>query len=121
MKRKKDIVIPPEAEKMTIYEYEQKYSKRQNVRGAKILLRFLAAAIGVIIAACLILISLKAVELFTDKNVRLGVGIGAGVASVIIFICLYIIPLVKILKSDYFITNVNAKTARDMRKNTLYT
>ena len=62
MKRKKDIVIPPEAEKMTIYEYEQKYSKRQNVRGAKILLRFLAAAIGVIIAACLILISLKAVE-----------------------------------------------------------
>ena len=77
MKKKKDIVIPQSAEKMTIYEYEQKYSKRQNVRGAKILLRFLAAAIGVIIAACLILISMKAVELFDDKNVRLGVGIGA--------------------------------------------
>ena len=116
MKKKKDIVIPQSAEKMTIYEYEQKYSKRQNVRGAKILLRFLAAAIGVIIAACLILISMKAVELFDDKNVRLGVGIGAGVISVALFICLYIVPLVKILKMDYFITNVNAKTARQAQK-----
>ena len=26
-------------EKMSIYEYEQKYSKRQNVKGAKTLLR----------------------------------------------------------------------------------
>lgn len=55
-------------------------------------------------------------ELFTDKNVRIGVGVGAGVLSVVIFVCLYIVPLVKILKSDYFITNVNAKTAREAQK-----
>lgn len=114
--KKKDKKIPQQAEKMTICEYEQKYSKRQNVRGAKILLRFLATAVGVLIGALLVLISLKTVEMFEDPNVRLGVGIGAGVLSVVLFICLYIVPLVKILKSDYFITNVNAKTAKEAQK-----
>ena len=34
-------------EKMSIYEYEQKYSKRQNVKGAKTLLFLISASIGV--------------------------------------------------------------------------
>lgn len=114
MKRKEN--IPQVAEKMTIYEYEQKYTKRQNVRGAKILLRLIAAAIGVLIFTCLLLAGLKVVEMFEDKTVRLYVGIGAAVVGVAAFVFIYIIPLVKILKSDYFITNVNAKTAREAQK-----
>ena len=39
--------------KMTIYEYEQKYTKRQNVRGAKWLVRLLAMLIGVFLFFCL--------------------------------------------------------------------
>lgn len=103
-------------EKMTIYEYEQKYAKRQNSRGARILLNAVAAAIGILIFACLALLCLKIVELFEDQNVRIGVGVGAGVASIIIYILLYIVPLVKILKTDYFITNVNARTAGEAKK-----
>jgi len=103
-------------DKMTIYEYEQKYSKRQNSRGARILLKAVAAAIGVLIFVCLALLCLKIVELFDDQSVRIGVGVGAGVVSLIIYILLFIVPLVKILKSDYFITNVNARTARDAQK-----
>lgn len=103
-------------EKMTIYEYEQKYSKRQNSRGARILLNVVAAAIGILIFVCLALLCLKIVELFQDQNVKIGVGVGAGVISLIVYILLYIVPLVKILKSDYFITNVNAHTAGEAKK-----
>ena len=38
-------------------------------------------------------------------------GYGAAGLSVILFILLYIVPMVKIMKSDYFVTNVNYKTA----------
>lgn len=103
-------------EKMTIYEYEQKYAKRQNSRGARIILRAVAASIGILIFACLALLCLKIVELFEDQNVKIGVGVGAGVVCLIIYIFLYIVPLVKILKSPYFITNVTAKTAGEAKK-----
>lgn len=42
-----------EDKKLTIYEYEQKYTKRQNVRGAKFILHIVAAALGVFIFFCL--------------------------------------------------------------------
>lgn len=108
--------LPEVTEKMTIYEYEQKYSKRQNMRGAKVLFKLVAAAIGILIFACLVVVSLNLVEMFEDKTIRLGVGIGAGVVSAMLFVILYIVPLVKILKMDYFITNVNASTAREAKK-----
>jgi len=108
--------LPQVAEKMTIYEYEQKYAKRQNVRGAKIFIKLLAAAIGVVIFTCLFMAGMKLVEFFEDDTVRLYVGIAAAVVGAGIFIVVYIVPLVKILKSDYFITNVNARTAREAQK-----
>lgn len=116
MKKKNDNVTPQNAEKMTIYEYEQKYTKRQNVRGAKLLLRFLAAAIGILIFGCLLLIALKVVEIFEDQTAKIIAGSCAGAVGLLIFIFLYIVPLVKILKSDYFITNVNAYTAAEAKK-----
>lgn len=112
-KQEKNLEAP---EKMTIYEYEQKYSKRQNVRGAKFLFKLVAAALGILIFACLVVVSINLVQLFEDKNVRLWVGIGAGAVSAVLFILLYIVPLVKILKMNYFVTNVNAATAREAQK-----
>ncbi|MDE6613537.1 MAG: YcjF family protein, partial [Clostridia bacterium] len=88
-----------------IYEYEQKYTKRQNVRGAKLLLRIIAAALGVFIFFCLFSLTMKVLEI----NLYAGAGVGA--VCVLLYIILFIVPTVKIFKSDYFITNVNAKTA----------
>ena len=91
--------------KLTIYEYEQKYTKRENVKGARILIAIIAAAIGIFIFFCLFSVTMR----IYDINKYAGYG-AAGV-SVLIYIILFIVPLVKILKTDYFIVNVNAKTA----------
>lgn len=94
-----------DADKMTIYEYEEKYVKRQNAKGATFMLRMLAVLIGLFFVWCLFSVS----KSIWDINKYAGYG-AAGV-SVIIFIIFYIVPVVKILKSDYFVTNVNYKTA----------
>ncbi len=91
--------------KMTIYEYEEKYVKRQNTKGATWLLRLIAALIGVGFVYCFFSVT-KAIW---DMNVY--AGYAATGVSVLLFVLFYIVPLVKILKSDYFVTNVNYKTA----------
>ena len=90
---------------MTIYEYEEKYVKRENTKGAKFMLRMLAVLIGLFFVWCLFSISQK----LWDINKYAGYA-AVGV-SVLLFIAFYIVPVVKILKSDYFVTNVNYKTA----------
>ena len=91
--------------KLTIYEYEQKYTKRENARGARLLLILIAAAIGVFLFFCLFSITMRV------WDIHMYAGIGAAAASVLVYIFLFIIPLVKLIKTDYFIVNVNAKTA----------
>ena len=91
--------------KLTIYEYEQKYTKRENAKGARVVLALIAAAIGVFIFFCLFSVTMRIYDI--NKYA----GYGAAGASVIVYIVLFIVPLVKILKTDYFIVNVNAKTA----------
>lgn len=99
-----------EDNKLTIYEYEQKYSKRENARGARLALVLIAAAIGVFLFFCLFSITMRVYEI----NEYAGYGV-AGV-SVIVYILLFIVPLIKILKTDYFIVNVNAHTAREAKR-----
>ena len=99
-------------EKMTIYDYEQKYSRRQNIKGARLLLGLFAAAIGVFLFFCLFSVTMRIFELDLPANINIYLGSGAAVVSVLLYIFLFIVPLVKILKLNYFITNVNAKTAR---------
>lgn len=97
-----------EQPKMTIFEYEEKYVKRQNTKAAAFFLRLLIALIGLFFIWCLFSIS-KSIWEMCDKNQY--VGYGAAAVSVILFILLYIVPVVKIMKTDYFVTNVNYKTA----------
>ena len=92
-------------EKMSIYEYEQKYSKRQNVNGAKTLLFLISASIGVFLFFCFFSVTMRVYD------INRYAGYGAIGVSVILYIFLFIVPLVKILKTEYFIVNVNAKTA----------
>ncbi len=107
---KKDKKEQSHSGKLTIYEYEQKYVKHENVRGAKLILRLIAAAIGVLIFFCLFSITMKVI----DVNLYAGAGVGA--ACVLLYIFLFIVPLVKIIKAPQFVTNVNAKTARAAQK-----
>ncbi len=102
--------LPAEEGKLSIYEYEQRYVKRQNVRGAKFFMRLFAVLIGVVFFVCLFFI---AKEVY-DINEYAGYA-AAGVC-LLLFICLYIVPLVKIMRTGYFVTNVNAFTAREAQK-----
>ncbi len=115
--REKALAVPEKAEKkeapqkgLTIYEYEQKYTKRQNVRGAKFLLRLVAAIVGVFLFAVLALISLEVYKI----NEYVGYGVAA--ACLVLYILVFIVPVCKVMKADYFITNVNGFTAREAKR-----
>lgn len=95
----------PEQKKMTIYEYEEKYVKRQNTKSATFFLHLIVALIGVFFGWCFFSVT----KTVWDMNVY--AGYAATGVSVVLFIVVYIVPVVKIFKSDYFVTNVNYKTA----------
>ncbi len=96
---------PDKGEKMSIYEYEQKYVKQQNVRGAKIFLRVIAAIIGVFLFVLLLLVALRVYE------INQYAGYATGAACLIAYIFIFVVPLVKIMRAPYFLTNINAQTA----------
>lgn len=97
-------------EKMSIYDYEQKYVKRENVRAAKWFLRIIAAIIGIFLFAVLLSVSLKVYEINEYA------GYGAGAVCLILYIFVFIVPLVKIMRTGHFETNVNAYTARKAQR-----
>lgn len=92
--------------KMSIYEYEQKFSKRENLRWARLCTKLVAAAIGVFLFFCMFSITMKVYE------INMYAGIGTAAVCVLLYIFLFIVPLVKIVKMNYFVVNVNARTAR---------
>ncbi|MGN1103791.1 MAG: YcjF family protein [Candidatus Coproplasma sp.] len=91
--------------KMTIYEYEEKYVKRENAKAAKIIMYLLVALVGVIFAWCFFSISKSLYEIHPYA------GYAGAAVSVVLFVLFYILPLVKIYRSQHFITNVNYKSA----------
>ena len=99
-----------ENKKMTLEEYQKKYSKPYNEKAAKSFLFIFACAIGIIIIFCLFSICSK----IYDMNEIAGyVAIGI---SVLIYLIVYIIPLIKIKNTKSFITNVNSENAREAKK-----
>lgn len=113
-KKKKNNALPDNTQsadgKISIYDYEQKYVKRENVRGAKWVIRMLAAGVGVFLFVLLFLTALKLWEI----NEYVGYGVGA--VFVLLYIFVFIVPVVKVLRSGYFQTNVNAYTARSAQR-----
>ena len=99
-----------EEKKMTFEEYKQRYTKPENHKLIKAGMFILAGGIGVIIFTCLFLICLRVYEI---NDIAGYVTIGV---SVLLFILLYVVPLVKITRTKYFITNVNDRTARNAQK-----
>lgn len=96
--------------KLTIYEYEQKYSKRQNLKGIKFLLSLLVAIVLFVILACFFQIF----KVVYDINEYAGYGVAA--VLIVLFIAFIIIPVVKISKLEYFETNVNVYNAKEAKK-----
>ncbi len=96
--------------KMSIYEYEQKYTRRQNVRSARLFLYMGAALVGVVLFVCLFFLTMRVYEI----NEYAGYGVGA--ACLVLFICVFIVPLVKILKTGAFVTNVTVMTAKQAKR-----
>lgn len=96
--------------KMTIYDYEQRYSRKENVKGARLFLGFVTGVIGVFLFVVLLLVFFKVY----DINHYIGYGVAA--ACILIYILVFIVPLVKILRTGYFVTNVNAYNAKKAQR-----
>ncbi|MGN0812531.1 MAG: YcjF family protein [Candidatus Coproplasma sp.] len=96
--------------KMTIYEYEEKYVKRENAKAAKVVLYLLTALVGVMFVWCFFSISKTAYDFHPYA------GYAAAVVSVVLFILFYIVPIVKIYRTEHFITNVNYKSAAKAKR-----
>lgn len=90
---------------MTIYDYEDKYVRRQNSRGARFFMFILVALVGIFLAWCLLSITMQVWELNEYA------GYVAAAVAVLLYIFVYIVPVVKIYRSDYFMTNVNRRHA----------
>ena len=102
---KAENAVSPPQQKMSIYEYEEKYVRRQNVRNASLILRVIAALIGILIGWALFSVTMD----IWAVNEYAGY-VAAGV-SVLLFIIFYIVPVVRIFRAEYFVTDVNYKTA----------
>ncbi len=96
--------------RMSIYEYEQKYVKRENVRGAKFVLRFLALILGIFLFVAFLGVVLKIFEINEYA------GYGAAAVALLLYLFLFIVPVVKIMRMPTFQTNVNASTARQAQR-----
>ena len=113
MAKKKDLQVKGEQEKeqkMSIYDYEEKYVRRQNVRGARLVLSLFTGIVAIFLGWCLFSMVVKIWEI----NAYAGY-VAIGVA-VLLYIFLFIVPMVKIYRSDYFITNVNSQHAYSAKR-----
>ncbi len=99
-----------ENKKMTLEEYQKKYSKPYNEKAAKSFLFIFGAAIGIIIIFCLFNICYKIYEI---NKIAGYISIGL---AVLIYIIIYIIPLIKIKYTKSFITNVNSDNVKEAKK-----
>lgn len=94
-----------EEKKLTIYEYEERYVKNRNTRAARLLIVVLAGIIGVFLAWCLLSITLQI------WGINVYAGYAAAVVSAVLYVLLFIVPLVKICRMNYFQTNIPATHA----------
>ncbi|MGN0804410.1 MAG: YcjF family protein [Candidatus Coproplasma sp.] len=94
-----------ENKKMTIYEYEEKHVKHRNSGLLSTIMYLIVALIGVLLIWGLFSVS-KSVWDINEYAGYVAIGV-----SVILFIVLYIVPIVKIFRMDYFKTDVTSKTA----------
>lgn len=94
----------PKPAAMTLTEYEERYSTKNNAKHAKAIVNLIIAFIGAAMGVCLFFVCKGTYEI----NEYFGYAM-IGV-SVLVFIFLFIVPVVKIKKMPYFQVDVNAST-----------
>lgn len=97
-------------EKLTIYEYEERYVKARNTRNARAVLWVVAGLLALLLIWCLLSLTLRLWEI----NEIAGY-IAAGV-SVLLFVLLYVVPLARICRLGYFRTEVNAASVASAKR-----
>ncbi len=100
----------PRTGTLSIYEYERKYARRQNTRGARGMLRLVAIVVGLALFALLFFVALEV------YRVNEYAGYVAGGVFLLLFILLYIVPVARVMHAPRFETNVNAYTARAAKR-----
>ncbi|MCD8201659.1 MAG: YcjF family protein [Clostridia bacterium] len=95
-----------------IYEYEQKYVKKENSKSIRFFLRLIIIILAVAVFACLFSVGYRLYEIFDNKYV----GYGIAAIFLVLYIVLFIVPVVKIMRSDYFKVNVNSETAGEAKR-----
>ena len=98
------------SKKITFEEYKKNYTKPQNTKLIKWGFFLLSVTIGVVIATCLSLVVLK---VFEFNNIAGYISIAV---AVLLFVFLYIIPIIKITKIQSFQTNVDEVTGAKAKK-----
>lgn len=88
-------------EKMTLEEYESKYNKKVNIKRAKLMLTILLGLIAILLIYFLLQLVLK---LFEINEIAGYIGIGV---AILVFILIYVVPLIMIFNKKTFITRVN--------------
>lgn len=96
--------------KITFDEYKEKYTKPENTKAIKFGLFMFIASIGIIVFVCLLLAVLKVFEINEYA------GYASIVVAVLVFVFLYIVPVVQIHKHKPFITNVNNRTVKNAQR-----
>ncbi|MCR5741636.1 MAG: YcjF family protein [Gammaproteobacteria bacterium] len=97
-------------DKLTIYEYEERYSQKENTKRATLVLNLIITVIGIFLFLCLFLIFKEAYEF----NQYVGYGVALG--CVLIYIFLFIVPVVKIKGMRKFEVDVSAMTAMKAKR-----
>ncbi|MCD8206272.1 MAG: YcjF family protein, partial [Clostridia bacterium] len=98
---------------MTIYDYEEKYVKKENSKSVKFFLRLIIVLLAIAVFACFFTVWYRIYEL-VDKNMYWGIGVGA--LLIILYIVLFIVPVAKIMRSEYFQVNVNSEGAAEAKR-----
>ena len=96
--------------KLTLEEYQKRYSKPENIKVAKTFLFVFAASIGVIVFMALFFVVSRLFEIHKIA------GYSGAVIAVILYFVIYIIPLVKMTKTKSFIVNVDASNAKEAQR-----
>lgn len=101
-------------EKMTLEEYQKKYSKPYNVKVIKTWLFVAYAVIALIIIFCLCSLVLQIYETFDKNVISLYVSIPI---AVLVFVGIYVIPLIRIQRLKPFKTqNVSNTNLKEVKK-----
>ncbi|MCR5309631.1 MAG: YcjF family protein [Bacilli bacterium] len=96
--------------KISLDEYINKYTQPKNFKEIKLFFVLLVTAIGIVIVFMMFSFVEK---LFTIHKVAGYIGVSI---SILIFLFLYIVPIVKITTSKHFITHVNRENAKAAQK-----